>query len=120
MAHFITVANANKLAHPAVVVGGNEGVIRARYADAAYFYRADTGRTVGKFYPRLGTLTFQEKLGSMLDKVNRLKELGPQIADALGATHRSEDRHHPCSRIEQIGSGDQYGGRDDQFAGHHG
>ena len=86
MARFITVANANNLAYPEVVVSGNEGVIRARYADAAYFYRADTGRSLESFTPRLATLTFQEKLGSMLDKVNRLKELAPQIADALEAT----------------------------------
>ncbi|MFN8442091.1 MAG: glycine--tRNA ligase subunit beta [Caldilineaceae bacterium] len=84
--HFITVANANALPYPDVVVQGNEGVIRARYADAAYFYRADTGRSLESFTPRLGTLTFQEKLGSMLDKVNRLKELSPQIAEALEAT----------------------------------
>jgi glycyl-tRNA synthetase len=83
--HFITVANAADLDHPEVVVAGNEGVIRARYADAAFFYRRDTAEPLSAFTPRLATLTFHEKLGSMLDKVKRLEQLAPQITRALGA-----------------------------------
>jgi glycyl-tRNA synthetase len=60
-------------------------VIRARYADAAFFYRQDTERTLESFTPRLATLTFHAKLGSMLDKVTRLEGLAPQIATMLGA-----------------------------------
>jgi glycyl-tRNA synthetase len=86
LAHFITVANANDLAHPEVVIAGNEGVIRARYADAAFFYRRDTEHRLEEFTPHLSTLMFHEKLGSMLDKVERLKQLAPQIAQLLGAT----------------------------------
>ncbi|MEJ5198375.1 MAG: glycine--tRNA ligase subunit beta, partial [Anaerolineae bacterium] len=81
--YFITVRNG-----PAefgdVVIAGNEGVIRARYADAAYFYRADTSRPLESFTPRLATLTFQEKLGSMLDKVHRLEAIVPALAGQLG------------------------------------
>ncbi len=83
--HFVAVANSNGLAHPDVVRAGYEGVIRARYADAAYFYRADTGRSLESFSPRLATLTFHTKLGSMLDRVERLKVLAPQVATMLGA-----------------------------------
>lgn len=83
--HFITVANANQLPHADVVVAGNEGVIRARYADAAFFYRNDTGRQLESYTPKLSTLTFHEKLGSMLDKVERLKKLAPQIGQVLAA-----------------------------------
>ena len=57
-----------------------------RYADAAYFYRHDTGRSLESYTPRLGTLTFHAKLGSMLDRVERLKQLAPQLASMLGAT----------------------------------
>ncbi|GIK73476.1 MAG: glycine--tRNA ligase [Chloroflexota bacterium] len=84
--HFVAVANSNELAHPDVVREGNEGVIRARYADAAYFYRADTARPLEAYSPRLATLTFHAKLGSMLDRVERLKALAPQIAEMLGAS----------------------------------
>ena len=43
----------------------------ARYADAEYFFKADTAHKLDYFTPRLATLTFQEKLGSMLDKARR-------------------------------------------------
>jgi glycyl-tRNA synthetase len=84
--HFVAVANSNELAHPEVVREGYEGVIRARYADAAYFYRADTSRPLESFLPKLATLTFHAQLGSMLDRVERLKALAPQIAQMLGAS----------------------------------
>jgi glycyl-tRNA synthetase len=84
--YFVTVANSNELAHPDVVRAGNEGVIRARYADAAYFHRADTARPLESYSPRLATLTFHAKLGSMLDRVERLKTLAPQIAEMLNAS----------------------------------
>jgi glycyl-tRNA synthetase len=59
-------------------------VIRARYADADYFFRADTSKPLAAFTPRLATLTFQEKLGSMLDKVHRVERLVNPLADQLG------------------------------------
>ena len=83
--YFVTIANSGGLAQPDVVRAGNEGVIRARYADAAYFFRQDTERPLASYTERLGTLTFHAKLGSMLDKVERLKSLAPQIAGMLGA-----------------------------------
>jgi glycyl-tRNA synthetase len=84
--YFVTVANSNELAQPDVVRAGNEGVIRARYADAVFFYRRDTERPLESFTPRLATLTFHAKLGSMLDKVDRLTQLAPRIAAMLGAS----------------------------------
>jgi glycyl-tRNA synthetase len=51
--YFVAVANSNDLAHPDVVREGYEGVIRARYADAAYFYRHDTA-AAGELLPAAG------------------------------------------------------------------
>ena len=82
---FVTIANADELSSPDVVRQGNEGVIRARYADAEFFFRQDTAKPLDSFTPRLGTLTFHAKLGSMLEKVARLEVLAPQIADLLGS-----------------------------------
>ncbi|MEZ4557940.1 MAG: glycine--tRNA ligase subunit beta [Caldilineaceae bacterium] len=59
--------------------------MRFRYADAAYFYRQDTAKPLADYTPSLGTLTFHAKLGSMLDKVNRLTELAPTLAGMLAA-----------------------------------
>ena len=81
---FVTIANADELDHPEVVRQGNEGVIRARYADAEFFFRQDTARPLDAFTQRLDTLTFHAKLGSMLQKVARLQTLAPQIARMLG------------------------------------
>jgi glycyl-tRNA synthetase len=83
--HFITVRNG-PAEYLDVVREGNEGVIRARYADAAYFFRADTTRPLEAFTPRLATLTFQEKLGSMLDKVHRVERVVAPLAAQLGLT----------------------------------
>jgi glycyl-tRNA synthetase len=66
------------------VTRGNEAVLRARFADAAYFVRDDSKRPLEDFNRRLSTLTFQEQLGSMLDKVHRLQKLAPIVADMLG------------------------------------
>jgi glycyl-tRNA synthetase len=81
--YFITVRNGGA-EHAEVVQAGNEGVIRARYADAEYFFKADTAHRLDYFTPRLATLTFQEKLGSMLDKVHRLEKLTLTVGEMLG------------------------------------
>ncbi len=81
--HFIGVRNGSE-AHIDTVRQGNEGVLRARYADADFFFKADTAQKLADFLPRLDTLTFQEQLGSMLDKSKRLEKLIPQIGPYIG------------------------------------
>ena len=80
--HFVAVANGATLDVDAVRYG-NEEVLRARYADAAFFYDADAQKPLEEFTPQLNTLTFQERLGSMLDKVRRLERLVPDLAEQL-------------------------------------
>ncbi len=67
-----------------VVADGNQHVIRARFADAAYFVREDVKRPLEAYLPRLKTLTFQLKLGSMHDKTQRIQRLVETLAPALG------------------------------------
>ena len=81
--HFIGVRNGDA-EHLDTVTGGNEHVLRARFADAEYFYGKDVQQPLSAFLPRLETLTFQVDLGSMLDKVRRLERLTPQVARLLG------------------------------------
>jgi len=83
--HFITVSNGVPET-PDLVVKGNEGVIRARYADAAFFYREDARHKLDDFLTMLHTLTFQEDLGSMLDKVDRIGRLVDALAEDLALT----------------------------------
>jgi glycyl-tRNA synthetase len=95
--YFIAVRNGDSQ-HLEVVIDGNEQVIRARFADAAFFINEDLRHKIEDFLPRLGTLTFQFKLGSMLDKSKRIEkvverllpefELGQdEEKDALRAAH---------------------------------
>eukprot|EP00177_Eucheuma_denticulatum_P000882 GFKZ01001599.1.p3 GENE.GFKZ01001599.1~~GFKZ01001599.1.p3 ORF type:complete len:471 (+),score=85.39 GFKZ01001599.1:1914-3326(+) len=86
---FITVANGDEnLVDLGAIRRGNEAVLRARYSDAAFFYRKDTeGKKLADFVPKLSGLTFQEKLGSMLDKVNRVKAFLPQVITMLRMHH---------------------------------
>ena len=63
---------------------GNEQVLAARFADAQFFYEQDRKQSLEAFLPRLDSLTFHEKLGSMLDKSKRLEQLVTPLADLLG------------------------------------
>jgi glycyl-tRNA synthetase len=81
--HFIAVRNGDDQALD-IVADGNEQVIRARFADAAFFIREDLKHTFTDFVPRLATLTFQAKLGSMLDKTHRIEKLVDALISALG------------------------------------
>lgn len=80
--HFIAVRNGDGENLPIVQLG-NEDVIRARFADASFFYSNDVRQHLGCFVPRLSTLTFQEKLGSVLDKVRRLERLAPLLGEMI-------------------------------------
>ncbi len=81
--YFIAVRNGD--AHGLDIVRqGNEHVLGARFADAAYFVREDRKHRLEDFRPRLARLTFQSELGSMLDKNKRLEQLAPLIGQMLG------------------------------------
>ena len=83
MPHFITIASRAGL-NPDAVRHGNESVIRARFADAAYFWKQDRGQKLEAFSAGLAKLSFQADLGSVLDKVRRLEKLAPDLGQALG------------------------------------
>jgi len=80
--YFIAVRNGDA-EHLDKVIHGNEEVLRARFSDADFFYSQDTKKHLPDFLPRLGTLTFQEKLGSMLDKNGRLEALVEPLSRLL-------------------------------------
>ena len=72
--YFIVVRNGDDR-YLDVVADGNAQVVRARFADAAFFVEEDMRHKLEDLLPRLGTLTFQFKLGSMLDKTQRIETL---------------------------------------------
>lgn len=78
---FVTVANGP--IDDDVVRGGNEAVLQARYADAAFFFDRDREQPLEAYRPGLAQLTFEEKAGSMLDRAERIEALAVRLGDKL-------------------------------------
>ncbi len=81
--HFIAIANIDSR-RPEVVVSGNERVIRPRFADARFFFARDQKQGLDVMRIRLDSVVFQEKLGSLGDKTNRIIRLAKYIASHSG------------------------------------
>jgi glycyl-tRNA synthetase beta chain len=82
MPAFITIANLESN-HPETVIDGNERVIRPRFADTMFFWNQDNKQTLAAQQPELSRLLFQEKLGSVADKIWRMESLGDWLAAQL-------------------------------------
>jgi glycyl-tRNA synthetase beta chain len=85
--NFVTISNGDPNKSE-IIVAGNERVIRARLADAQFFYKADCDEHLETYLPELENVIFQEDLGSMHDKVDRLVEISLQIADQLDVSEQ--------------------------------
>jgi len=83
MPHFVALRDGDGQ-HLDSVTAGNEHVIRARFADARFFYDVDVRQPLASYLDRLKKLTFQEDLGSYYDKAARLEGLAARIGGALG------------------------------------
>jgi glycyl-tRNA synthetase len=85
---FVTVANG-PVDVPSVAAG-NEAVLRARFEDAAFFYREDLKRPLQDYRPKLKGTVFHRDLGSLFDKSVRVEALAAPLADLLGmSSHAS-------------------------------
>lgn len=91
LANFITIANIESR-HPQSVVEGNEKVIRPRLADAKFFYDTDNKKTLATHLDKLKTVVFQNKLGTLFDKTQRIKQLSLVIANLLDADSATVER----------------------------
>ncbi|ADJ29496.1 glycine--tRNA ligase subunit beta [Nitrosococcus watsonii] len=80
---FITVCNIESQC-PEAVVEGNERVIRPRLTDAAFFYTTDRKESLVSRRERLKKITFQEKLGTVFERTERLAKLAGHIAKDIG------------------------------------
>jgi len=102
MPYFITVRNGND-AHLDIVAHGNEEVIQARFADAAFFMREDSHRTLEEMLPKLESLTFQPALGSMRAKSDRVLAITKEISADLGL---SKDETATAERAATLAKAD--------------
>jgi glycyl-tRNA synthetase beta chain len=83
--NFIITANTVPADGGAVVVAGNERVIRARLSDAAFFYQGDLAIPLEHGLPKLEDMVFHAKLGTQFAMVKRLVDLAAEIAPQVGA-----------------------------------
>lgn len=83
--YFITVRSGGDRSID-VVAHGNERVLRARLADAEFFFKEDREKKLEDYVEKLKTLNFQKGLGTMYDKSLRLEKLAAVVADAWGAS----------------------------------
>ncbi|PSB33375.1 glycine--tRNA ligase subunit beta [Chlorogloea sp. CCALA 695] len=85
--YFITVSNGDPLKSD-IIAAGNERVIRARLADAQFFYNADLAKPLESYLPKLEKVTFQEDLGSVRAKVERIVRISELITKQIGENLR--------------------------------
>jgi glycyl-tRNA synthetase beta chain len=98
---FITVSNIASR-DPPKVQQGNERVVRARLADAAFFWEQDRREPLAARQRGLEAVTFQAKLGSLGDKTRRLRALAPDIAAAAGASREAALRAADLAKCDLL------------------
>ena len=108
---FITVRNGGK-EHLETVQHGNERVLRARLEDAQFFFDEDRKKSLEEHREKLKTVVFQQGLGTMYEKSERLMELAAFIADELGA---DEKTHKHAKRAAELCKADLVTGMVQEF-----
>ncbi|MDG6774806.1 glycine--tRNA ligase subunit beta [Thiomicrorhabdus sp. ZW0627] len=99
MAKFITISNIES-SNPESVKFGNERVIRPRLSDAKFFWDQDRKQPLDDFLPRLKTVVFQQKLGTLFDKVERLETLTVKVGKPLGVSVETCERAARLSKCD--------------------
>lgn len=105
--HFLAVINLDKdkAGH---IRAGHERVLRARFADARFFWETDQKCRLADYLPKLAAVTYQEKLGSYGEKVERMRELARWLSEqwfASGVAHASvgsADRAAELSKCDLV------------------
>ncbi|NJL84327.1 MAG: glycine--tRNA ligase subunit beta [Chloroflexaceae bacterium] len=96
--NFITISNGDP-SKAKIIGAGNQRVIQARLADAQFFYKTDCSRPLESYLPQLETVTFQEDLGTMRDKVDRIIKLTGQLAQQLQITGQDRSQIEQCALL---------------------
>lgn len=81
---FLVVSNL-KTADPQHIIHGNERVLRARLSDAKFFFEQDQKTKLDTRVPKLANVVYHNKLGTQLQRVERIQKLAAEIAQQLGA-----------------------------------
>jgi glycyl-tRNA synthetase beta chain len=105
--HFLAVINLDRDAK-GLVRAGHERVLRARFADARFFWESDQKCRLADYLPKLAQVTYESRLGSYVDKVERMRQLARWFAEqwfAQGISHASvasADRAAELSKCDLV------------------
>lgn len=97
--HFIFVSNINP-EDPTAIIEGNEKVVRPRLTDAEFFFKTDLKQKLVDRLPRLETVLFQQQLGTLKDKTDRIEQLVGEIAKQIGADEAKAKRAGLLSKCD--------------------
>ena len=97
--HFIFVSNINP-EDPTAIIEGNEKVVRPRLTDAEFFFKTDLKQKLVDRLPRLETVLFQQQLGTLKDKTDRIEQLAGEIAKQIGADEEKARRAGLLSKCD--------------------
>ncbi len=98
---FITISNLESK-DPAQVIEGNERVIRPRLADARFFFETDKQSPLASRYEQLGNLVFQDKLGTVKDKCERVSKLASALASQTNGNQNYCERAARLSKCDLL------------------
>lgn len=101
---FVTVRNGSDHGI-ATVARGNEKVLRARLADAAFFYREDQTKEIDDCLKKLETIVYHEEIGTLAEKVSRVRGLTDSISTALQideSTKKLADRTAEIAKFDLV------------------
>ena len=94
---FLVVANMETADKGKAIAAGNERVLRARLADARFFWDQDRKQPLAARTPRLGEIVFHAKLGSLDEKIDRVQALAVEIAEYVPGADK--DRVRSAARL---------------------
>jgi glycyl-tRNA synthetase beta chain len=98
---FLIVSNL-ETSDPKNIIAGNERVLRARLSDAKFFFDQDRKTRLETRVPRLAAVVYHNKLGSQLERVQRIQKLASAIAEKLGANTEYAERAAWLSKADLL------------------
>lgn len=101
---FVTVRNGDHQ-HLETVAKGNEKVLKARLSDANFFYREDQKLSIESCLAKLSSIVYHEEIGTLADKVGRVRKLTNRLSDLLGmdeTNRKAADRAAEIAKFDLV------------------
>jgi len=99
--NFITISNIESK-DPVQVISGNERVIRPRLSDAAFFFETDKKTPLADRVQQLESIVFQQQLGTLSDKTQRMVKLAGALATRIGTSGELAERAALLSKTDLV------------------